>query len=291
MEPKSTFLKRYALVLFFLLAYLFTWANWLPRAAANLGLFSLQPPEFVILLAGYGPALAAILTASLTLGRAGLRQLFSRLLRWRVKLWWYLAALLIPVGIQLGALSLSVLLSGQPLGFSSTGKLPFLPGDMPLWLQGLMFFIILVLGFDGLGEELGWRGFALPRLQERFGPFAASLVLGFFWALWHLPYMFSEGSALAGRPLILFFLNTMGISVVYTWIFNNTRASVLLAILFHASGNLTATLLGVLFPAAADPRVYVFVAVINWVLAVVLLLTSPVFASARLPARQATFEE
>jgi membrane protease YdiL (CAAX protease family) len=119
----------------------------------------------------------------------------------------------------------------------------------------------------------------------------ASLVLGFFWALWHLPYMFSEGSALATRPLGLFFLNTIGLSILYTWIFNNTRGSVLLAILFHASGNTTAALLGMLSPAAADVRVYILMTLMHWVLAVVLLLTSPVFARAASRAGRAILEK
>lgn len=277
MNTKTAFIKRYPLVFFFALAFLFTWAYWLPQAAAYRGLINVQAPGFLALIAGYGPALAAILTAGLFQSRAGLRRLFAGLVRWRVGLRWYLAALLIPPAIQLTALGLYLALSGQPLTIVSGTQLPFGPAGMPLWGKVLMLFLIFTLGFDGLGEELGWRGYALPRLQERLNPLFSSLILGFFWALWHLPYMFSEGSALANRSLLLFVLNLMGISVVYTWIYNQSRGSALLAILFHAAGNITGTLLGILVPAAGDPRVYVFGTIVNWLLAIgVLLLSRPV---------------
>jgi hypothetical protein len=133
MIKKRSLIQRYPLVFFFALAFLFTWAYWVPQAAANLGLFELQVPEFVALIAGYGPALAAVLVAGLAHGRAGLRQLFSGLARWRVGLRWYLAALLIPPAIQFSALGLLLLLSGaaQP----PTGKLPR-AGGLPLWGRG-----------------------------------------------------------------------------------------------------------------------------------------------------------
>jgi hypothetical protein len=88
-------IKRYPLVFYFALAYLFTWANWLPRAAADRGLFEIQVPGFVTLVSGYGPALAAIIVAGLAQGRDGLRSLFAGLVRWRVGLRWYLVALLV----------------------------------------------------------------------------------------------------------------------------------------------------------------------------------------------------
>lgn len=272
MNSQHSLIQRYPLVFFFVLAFFFTWAYWLPQAAANLGLFELRVPGFVALIAGYGPALAAVLVTGLTQGRSGLRRLLSGLARWRVGLHWYLAALLIPPSIQLAALGLHLLLAGEPLQLTGLAQLPFGFGGMPLWGQVLALFLIFVLGFDGLGEELGWRGFALPRLLEKRSPFIASMILGFFWALWHVPYMLSAGSALADRPFLLFLLNLMGISVVYTWLYVGTRGSTLLAILFHAAGNTTATLLMALVPAASDPRVYLFSTGLNWLLAIVLLV-------------------
>jgi membrane protease YdiL (CAAX protease family) len=280
MNTNPSFIKR-PLVFFFALAYLFTWAYWLPRAANDNGMFNIQIPGFVALIAGYGPALAAVLVAGLAHGKEGLRRLFAGLARWRVGLRWYLAALLIPPAIQIGALGLHLILSREPFRLAGPAQLPFGPDGLPLWGQVLMLLVIFVLGFDGLGEELGWRGYALPRLQETRSALVSSLILGAFWALWHLPYMLSAGSALAGRPFILFLLNLLALSILYTWIYNNTRGSTLLAILFHAAGNTTGTLLATLVPAAGDPRVYAFGVGLSWLLVIGLLLRRKDFEEAK----------
>src|SRR5512134_3117731 len=112
-------IKKYALVIFFLLAYLFTWSNWLPQALTSRGIASIQVPGFLSLLAGYGPALAAMIVASLAYGRQGLREVFGRLLRWRVGFQWYLIALFLPVLITVLALSINNLTGGIPPDFSA----------------------------------------------------------------------------------------------------------------------------------------------------------------------------
>jgi len=263
------------LIFYFFLALLFTWANWLPRAMADRGLINIQTSGIITLIAGYGPALSAVLVAGLGQGRAGLRRLLAGLVRWRVGLRWYLAALLIPPVIQFSALGLHLILSRERLQLAAPARLPFGPDGLPLWGQVLMLFVIFILGFDGLGEEMGWRGYALPRLQEKRSALTSSLILGFFWAVWHLPYMLSVGSALADKPIILFLLNLLGISIVYTWIYNKTHGSTLLTILFHAVGNITGTLIAALVITAGDPRVYVFGTGLNWLLAIILLLRNP----------------
>lgn len=118
------------------------------------------------LIGGYGPALAAILVAALSQGREGLHRLFAGLVRWRVGLRWYLAALLIQPAIRVGALGRHLMLRGEPFRLVGAAQLPFGPDGLPLWGQVLMLFVIFVLGFDGLGEELGWRGYALPRQHK-----------------------------------------------------------------------------------------------------------------------------
>ena len=100
-------LKKYALVAFFFLAYLFTWSNWLPQALTSRGITSIQVPGFLTILSGYGPALAAIIVVSLAYGRQGLRELFGRLLRWRVGIQWYLIALFMPAFVILLAISIN----------------------------------------------------------------------------------------------------------------------------------------------------------------------------------------
>lgn len=266
-------LRKYALVIFFVLAYLFTWSNWLSQALTSRGMASIQVPGFLTLIAGYGPALAAIIVASLAYGRQGLRELFGRLLRWRVGIQWYLIALFLPALITLLAITLNNLTGGITPDFSTAG-FPFGPADTPLWQKILILFLIFTLGFDGLGEEIGWRGFALPKLLERYSPLISSLILGALWAVWHFPYALTEGTFLSQAPLHWFFINLLAVSIVYTWIFINTNGSLLLALLFHAAGNVTSNLLPILPPVAADLRLYYFTIAINCSIALGLLFLS-----------------
>lgn len=266
-------IKKYALVSFFALAYLFTWSNWLPQALNSRGVTSIQVPGFLTLLAGYGPALAAIIVASLAHGRQGLRELFGRLFRWRVGIQWYLIALFLPVLITLLVITLNNLTGGATPDFSAAG-FPFGPAETPLWQKILILLLVFTLGFDGLGEELGWRGFALPKLLERYSPLVSSLILGALWAVWHFPYALSEGSFLSVVPLHWFFINLLAVSIIYTWIFINTNGSLLLALLFHAAGNVTSNLLPILPPAASDLRIYYFTIAINCAIALGTLFLS-----------------
>jgi len=266
-------IKNYALVIFFVLAYLFTWSNWLPQALNSRGVTSIQVPGFLTLLAGYGPALAAIIVAILAYGWQGLRELFGRLFRWRVGIQWYLIALFLPVLITLLAIALNNLTGGVTPDFSAAG-FPFGPAETPLWQKILILLLVFTLGFDGLGEELGWRGFALPKLLERYSPLISSLILGALWAVWHFPYALSEGSFLSDVPLHWFFINLLAVSIIYTWIFINTNGSLLLALLFHAAGNVTSNLLPTLPPAAADLLPYYFTIAINCAIALGILFLS-----------------
>jgi CAAX amino terminal protease family. len=263
-------MKKYVLVFFFLLAYLFTWSNWLPQALTSRGIASIQVPGFVTLLAGYGPALAAIIVASLAYGRQGLRDLFGRLLKWRVGIQWYVIALSLPAVVTVLAILLNKWTGGTTPDFSAAG-FPFGPVETPLWQKLLILFLVFTLGFDGLGEEVGWRGFALPKLLENRPPLIASLMLGAFWAVWHFPYALTKGTFLSEVPLHWFFINLLAVSIIYTWIFLNTRGSLLLALLFHAAGNITSNLLPILPPAATDLRIYYFTIAINCVLALIVL--------------------
>lgn len=266
--------RKYALPFFFLLAYLFTWSHWLPQALTARGSASIQVPGFVTLLAGYGPALAAIILSSLAYGRQGLRELFGRLLRWRVGIQWYVVALFLPVVVTVLAITINKWTGGATPDFS-TAEFPFGPASTPLWQKLLILFLVFTLGFDGLGEELGWRGFALPKLLQSRSPLVASLILGTFWAIWHFPYALTEGTFLSEVPLHWFFINLLAVSILYTWIFLNTGGSLLLTLLFHAAGNITSNLLPILPPAAADLRIYYFNIAINGVLALgILFLTN-----------------
>ena len=107
----------------------------------------------------------------------------------------------------------------------------------PPW-QALVPTFVLILLFNALPEEYGWRGYALSRMQSRSSALIASLILGAIWGLWHLPLHFIEGTVQSAMPVYEFVLQQMVLAIFYTWLFNNTRGAVSVSILFHAIGNI-----------------------------------------------------
>ncbi len=175
-----------------------------------------------------------------------------------------------PAFVTLLAISINRWTGGASPDFSAAG-FPFGPADTPLWQKLIILFLVFTLGFDGLGEEIGWRGFALPGLLERYSALVSSLILGALWAIWHFPYALTEGTFLSEVPLYWFFISLLALSIIYTWIFVNTKGSLLLPLLFHAAGNVTSNLLPILPHAASDLRIYYFTIFINCVIAIVIL--------------------
>ena len=213
------------LAAFFVLAFGITWAVWVPRAAG-------LPVGAVGQLWTWIPAVAALLAAALTGGRAAVGELGARLVRWRVGWRWYAVVVLGPVVFSLAVAAAYAMLGGA----WSDAVPPALGGETPLAL--LPLFLLALFVTDGVGEEVAWRGFALPRLLVRHNALVASLILGSLWAAWHLPLIWTEDFPLYGQPLWLLLLDTTAKSVLFTWVFLHTRGSVLLAALFHATTNL-----------------------------------------------------
>lgn len=210
-------LKRHALLTYFVLVFVLTWAFWIPLAL-------IHPFSFVLFVVGNSmPSLLGILLTALFSGKSGLGELFRRLGRVRVPLIWYAVVLLLLPVLQLIAVGIPTLLGLASIAFAFP-----------------VFFVIS--GFvAGLIEELGWRGFALPRLQARQPAFAASLLLGVLWGLWHLPLRIAFGLPLTAAGLvqfIYFLLMITAFAVLLTWVYNNTKSSLFLMILFHAVFNI-----------------------------------------------------
>jgi uncharacterized protein len=107
------------------------------------------------------------------------------------------------------------------------------------WFFLLPIFIQQLLFSSPLGEEIGWRGFALPRLQARLGPLVASLIIGVIWAIWHLPLVWTAGHPLAEMPLYFHLAHMVVAAILFTWLYNGSGGSLLLVILFHTSMNVT----------------------------------------------------
>ncbi len=153
---------------------------------------------------------------------------------------WFLV-LLIPVLLKIVSFILVFIWVGETPVFS----------HLKNYSLTVIFIIVVISGlFPGaLGEELGWRGYALPRLQAKFSALVSSLILGVIWALWHIPTFYIEFVAQSSIPVFWFFVEVTAISILFTWIYNNTDGSVLMAILFHASNN---SVTPVLYPAVAS---------------------------------------
>jgi uncharacterized protein len=229
-------LARYPMLFFVLIAYAGTWVVWLPflLSADGFGLLSFSSPLPLIVTGGLGtftgPTLAAFVMTGITEGRAGVRRLLRKIVLWRVGLGWYLFALLgLPVILALSAL----VVPGNLASFEPMDPLALLLAYLP-------FFVYPALLIGGpLGEEPGWRGFALPRLQQRQGPLVGSLILGVIWTFWHVVPVWLASWTAAGMlniyNLVLYLIFICSWTIVMTWVFNNTKGSLLMAILVHAS--------------------------------------------------------
>ena len=227
-------LARHPLLCYSIIAYAATWLVWLPLVLSQdgLGVLPFRSPLGVLEIGGiatFGPFLGALVVTAATEGQAGIRRWLRRIALWRVGLRWYLFVLFgLPLILALGTIAV-------PGNLAS-----FEPMD-PLALLGayLVSFIWPAFIIGGpLGEEPGWRGFALPRLQRQYGPFVGTLILAPLWTFWHVPVWLTAWTA-AGMlnvyNVVLYFLFITAWTFVYTWIFNNTRGSVLMAMLVHAS--------------------------------------------------------
>ena len=230
---------------YFLLTYAISWLLWLPGVLRSNGFDSL--PEIVGLpgmFAVFGPAIAAFILVGRESGRDGIVQLLRRAIKTGFSTWWWLPTLLL-----------------MPLiGLLTAGILSLLGVEIPDWMAPTLVTALVtalfILFLGGGLEEFGWRGYALDRMQNGQNAVVASLVLGFFWGMWHLPLFFIEGTTQEVIPLWQFILQIMVLSVLFTWLYNNTAGSLLVAILFHTIGNTTAALLPPYFAIETGRWVY-----------------------------------
>lgn len=223
----SAFVKKYPAISLFILAMIIGTA---PTLAVAAGLLSPAASQLGALSASLG----AIILVAIEGRKGGVRELLGRFLIWRVGLHWWAIALFLAIIPSVAALYLFDLLGGPPVDWSG---LPPLYSIIPM-------FIILTIA-AGIGEEFGWRGFLLPRLQTRYKALVSALIVGVIWAIWHIPLFFLEGTPqfefrLQGGllPAILAYsVFVIVSSIQFTWIFNNTKGSVLLAAVFHGASN------------------------------------------------------
>jgi membrane protease YdiL (CAAX protease family) len=229
-EPHSRargWIIRHPVASFFVLAYAITWLAWLPGILGYRG----DLGQVFSMIAQFGPAVAALILIWYT--SASMGGWLRGIVRWRVGPRWYAVAIGLPVALIAVQAALFGLL-GYPLDMAS------IPGRLVNFLPSAIVLALIA----GLGEEPGWRGFALPRLEASYGPLFATALLGFVWAMWHLPLVFVDPRFPHGftsvAPQVLLALLTMltifCYAFFYTWVYNRT-GSVLLCMLLHGSFN------------------------------------------------------
>src|ERR687889_1391396 len=218
--------KRHPVVTFFVLTFVIGW-----------GLIPIWTFQ-----AG-SPLLAALIVVPLTQGVAGLKRLGLRIIRWRVRWYWYVVAIVMPLAVIGLTVGLNVALGASAPSMASYGSFSTIL---------MMFAIRLINPGDGaLGEEPGWRGVALPGLQGTLSPLVSTLILGVLVTVWHAPLLFLEEGLLQPSIIVGFVLGTFTVTFFYTWLFNHTGGSVLLSIVSHSAQG-TITMGGLWAVAGAD---------------------------------------
>jgi CAAX protease family protein len=225
-------IRRYPLISYFVIAYAGTWLVWalFVLSQEGSGLLPFHSPASFLVLIGIGtfsgPTVGAFVVTAATAGAEGVVRLLWRIMQWRVGVVWYLFVLIgVPAIETLGTVAIpGALASATPIDW------------LPELISAAVFFVYPGLLAGPLGEEIGWRGFALPRLQQFTGPVQASLILGLLWAFWHAPIWFSgqwSEPSVANVAVYVFWI--VAVTFIFTWVFNNTKCSVLMAILLHGT--------------------------------------------------------
>lgn len=235
----TSLIKRNPLISYFILAYALAWILIPLTVSVSIGFG---------FLALFGPAFAALIVTGVTEGRTGVRQLLAKIIQWKVSWIWYVVA----VGLPFALAVVVWWLAGTPARTTQ-------PLSLTLILAALV-----------IGEELGWRGFALPRLQERFSPLVSSLISGSLWAAWHLPNALIPGLDYYFYAFPQFLIYVVAMTVLFTWIFNNTRGSVLIAWIFHAAINAS----GAFFAIGDNVRQWTLSGIVYAVVAVVVVIAT-----------------
>jgi len=210
--------------MYFVLAFGLTWLIWLLGILATGGLIELPVPFMVFFFLGtWGPFVAASWLTFCGGGRAEVRKFWRRGLNFRISRRWLLIIMGVPLLVSAVPLGVYLLMGGA------------VPEDALMsrpWMIIPVFITYFLTG--GGNEEWGWRGYALDRLQERWDPFSASIVLGLIWGCWHAPLFFIEYTGQYHMSLPLFIIGTVGMSVIHTWVYNKTGRSLFAAWLLHA---------------------------------------------------------
>ena len=247
-------IKKHQLISFFVLSYAIMFG-------VIFGFILLQPGQplqawsLVWAFSIFSPTISALVVSWIIGGWNEIKRLLAGFTYWKVNAGWYFAALF----LLLGPLVIATVYIA--LGHPTAG---LKPGVSTLSLLGIILFQL----FSGpLAEEAGWRGFALPRLQSKYNALKSSLLLGVLWTFWHLPLFFLAGATQLGIPMPIYLVMVLTITVYMTWLYNNTRGSLIITTLSHFTYNLSSTLVtgvvslmpAMLFYMTAGPLLFLVV--------------------------------
>ncbi|MEK6222093.1 MAG: CPBP family intramembrane metalloprotease, partial [Chloroflexota bacterium] len=223
-------IERHQISIFFILTFVLSWYPWYAGIAVE--------------VLNIGPSLAAFIVVLIVSGKRGFINLLRPFIRWKAGLGWWGIAIFGTAGIFLFGLGTHLVLGGEAP--------PFIMIREELNLIPLYLVMVVLMPWNGpVGEEFGWRGFALPKLQASYGPLVASLVIGTIWGIWHLPDLFAPLGVLSALTTTLgigfilpYTITTIASSIFMTWLYNKTRKSALIAgIVWHASTNFWAPII------------------------------------------------
>jgi uncharacterized protein len=271
----ESFYERRPFLTFYSLTLAISWSFWIPVAVSHQALIPFWPSALFLIAGGFGPSLAAVLLTATEGGSTAIWRLFSRLLKWRVGIQWYLMVLLLPAAFCFSAVALHSLLGGVA---------PQLYSPVP-WYLLPAYFLVVLLFVGPMPEEIGWRWYALPVLQAKRSALSANLILGSSWALWHLPLAWTGDLSWPGLPFPLFALAIVALAILFTWAYNGTGGSLLIVLLFHAAINFTLTLVPVQPTSTMPLRTCVIGVGLLWVAAIIVVIAEGPERLTRRPPR------
>ncbi len=221
---------KHPLISYFVLSYLIMYTTFFGYIFLQPGK-PLQPWSLVWAVGIFSPTISGLIVSWIIGGWGEMRRLLAGFTRWKVGFWWYFAAIFLLFGPLVIAL-VYIALGNPAIGLR--------PGVTLASLMGIVLFQL----FSGpVAEEAGWRGFALPQLQTRFNALVSSFILGVIWTFWHLPLFYLTGATQMSIPMPIYLLLVVTVTMYLTWLYNNTRGSLIITILAHFAYNLSSTLI------------------------------------------------
>ena len=231
------FVNAHPITSFLIINYLISWSFLYPcyQLILDNPEGGIPPLAFIGMIGAYGPVISAILITNICEGKAGLKSLLRSLIHWKVSAKWYVFIGVVPIIIYVISTFISPLF-GYPLP------------TLNVWegIKSIPFWVLVALPFGPMGEELGWRGFLLPKLLETHSAFKSTFLVGLAWGFWHLASFTFPGAAIPSfmdvnfLSILIFISYTITSSFIFTFLYFKTKASVLIAILLHAFFNASA---------------------------------------------------